>query len=661
LGACPRRGVAEDLFLKGLERGGAKMTAAVPRSGSETSPPSSLAYTILLNYNKNKKGEIIMKLRLRFFLLFIGLGIVSAFGVGFIMYVQYAGYIRKNYEKHLENVVAMLQKQYPVLAEIDYIVENGGQFTDEYQSLLASLRNVKDSFGLDSIYLLQKTAPSSYRFVLDTGEIDVTKIGKSQEEFFLPYLNYPKEVETAYNTVTTQLTEKPYTDEYGTFMSVYTPITKNGRVASILGADYDISFVNKLKSAAVGALTASLFAAIILSCVIAFFVSDSFIKPIHKVRNILTTLEKGDLTMQIGENAHKDEVGEMINSLARTQGGIKALVLDITEKAGALSKIGQELATMTIQSASASEQITATTHAMEQKTVLQSESVTQTNETMTHIVNNIDTLNAHLTAQSESIARSSSAVENMVESITSVTRSLLQNEKNITELSAASEKGHDALQKVSSDIQAVEKESERLLEINKVIQNIASQTNLLSMNAAIEAAHAGESGKGFAVVADEIRKLAESSSEQAKTVSGVLKQIKDFLKGISASTQVALDHFGDIDKSITTVSEQETDIRNAMEEQDSGSKEIISTITSLNMLTEKVKRESESMQTGSKEVIQKGENLRNLTLDMTENMSEVASGINQISQAVQRIREISGENKNSIAVLMRDIQKFKIA
>jgi methyl-accepting chemotaxis protein len=180
------------------------------------------------------------------------------------------------------------------------------------------------------------------------------------------------------------------------------------------------------------------------------------------------------------------------------------------------------------------------------------------------------------------------------------------------------------------------------------------------MNAAIEAAHAGEAGKGFAVVADEIRKLAESSGEQSKTISTVLKKIKDSIDKITKSTDNVLKKFEAIDGGVRTVSDQEENIRNAMEEQSAGSRQILEAIGQLNEATQMVKTSSEEMLEGSKQVIRESKNLELVTQEITNGMNEMATGADQINVAVTSVNAISGENKKSIDVLVQEVAKFKI-
>jgi methyl-accepting chemotaxis protein len=248
----------------------------------------------------------------------------------------------------------------------------------------------------------------------------------------------------------------------------------------------------------------------------------------------------------------------------------------------------------------------------------------------------------------------------MLANIQSVTQTLVSNMENVKKLAGDSEVGRTGLQEVAADIQEIAKESEGLLEINTVMQNIASQTNLLSMNAAIEAAHAGEAGKGFAVVADEIRKLAENSGEQSKTISTVLKKIKDAIDKITLSTDTVLKKFEAIDSEVRVVSDQVENIRNAMEEQSTGSQQILEAIEQLNDITQVVKGGSTEMLEGSNEVIHESKNLESVTQEITNGMNEMATGADQINTAVNRVNEISGVNRENIDVLVKEVSRFKV-
>jgi methyl-accepting chemotaxis protein len=312
------------------------------------------------------------------------------------------------------------------------------------------------------------------------------------------------------------------------------------------------------------------------------------------------------------------------------------------------------------ETAAAINQITANIQSIKVRVINQSASVTETNATMEQITENITKLNNHVEKQTVSVSQSSSAIEEMLANIQSVTQTLVKNADNVQDLSAASEIGRNGLQEVAVDIQEIAKESEGLLEINSVMENIASQTNLLSMNAAIEAAHAGEAGKGFAVVADEIRKLAESSGEQSKTISTVLKKIKTSIDKITLSTDNVLARFEVIDGGVRTVSEQEENIRNAMEEQGQGSQLILESIGQVNEVTQLVQGGSMEMLEGSKEVIRESKNLEKVTQEIAGGMNEMAAGSDQINVAIHRVNELTGQNRENIDMLMKEVAKFKV-
>jgi methyl-accepting chemotaxis protein len=400
---------------------------------------------------------------------------------------------------------------------------------------------------------------------------------------------------------------------------------------------------------------------VLVIAVIIFLVVSGVTRPIVKVALTLKDISEGegDLTKTVDIHS-KDEIGDLARYFNATLEKIKRLVSTIKNQSVSLFDIGSELASNMTETAAAINEITANIQSIKGRVINQSAGVTETNSTMEQITVNIDKLGGHVDSQSRSVAQSSSAIEEMLANIQSVTQTLIKNTNNVRELMEASEVGRTGLQEVAADIQEIARESEGLLEINAVMENIASQTNLLSMNAAIEAAHAGEAGKGFAVVADEIRKLAENSSEQSKTISAVLKKIKDSIDKITMSTDSVLNKFEAIDSGVRLVSDQEENIRNAMEEQGAGSNQILEAIGRLNEATQVVKGSSEEMLEGSRQVIQESRNLELATQEISNGMNEMATGADQINVAVNRVNTISGQNRDTIDVLVREVAKFKV-
>ena len=256
----------------------------------------------------------------------------------------------------------------------------------------------------------------------------------------------------------------------------------------------------------------------------------------------------------------------------------------------------------------------------------------------------MEQLNEHVEEQAASVTTSSAATEEMIANIQSVTDTLSKNTQNVKELQEASVAGHTGLSEVATNIQGIARESESLLEINSVMQNIASQTNLLSMNAAIEAAHAGASGRGFAVVADEIRKLAESSSKQSKTIGGVLKGIKGSIDKITKSTDAVLGKFNAIEDGVKIVAVQEDSILNAMEEQGQGSKQILEAVGTVNEVTHKVKEAARRLVETSKDNMHKANDTE--AQAFTDELTGVRNKAYFMDSAEQELRYCVDKNRD---------------
>ena len=179
------------------------------------------------------------------------------------------------------------------------------------------------------------------------------------------------------------------------------------------------------------------------------------------------------------------------------------------------------------------------------------------------------------------VASSSSAIEEMIGNIISIENTIQKSVEAVNNLDIATNAGETNLSEVSNLVEKIEQGSEGLEEMSNVIQQIAEQTNMLAMNAAIEAAHAGEAGKGFAVVADEIRKLAENSGTEAKKIADVLAQIKQMIDDAYQGTVSTQKEFEVIVRRSTEVKAMELEIKDAISEQNNGGKLILDAVSRL--------------------------------------------------------------------------------
>jgi methyl-accepting chemotaxis protein len=401
-------------------------------------------------------------------------------------------------------------------------------------------------------------------------------------------------------------------------------------------------------------------AVIFLIFVIINFVIRVTLKPLGGMESILKEIAaEWDLTKRITIR-RRDEIGRLAEFFNMTFDKMKELISVIRMQANQLSDTGTDLASHMIETAAEINQITANIQGIKEQAKNRSGAEKESGKAIDRIMARGNSLHDNITAQSESVSKSSAAIEQMFANIHSVTETLIKNSGNVKSLAESSEAGRADLQNVSTDIQKIARDSEGLLEINAVMENISSQTNLLSMNAAIEAAHAGEAGKGFAVVADEIRKLAESAAEQSKTTGGVLKNIKESIGSIAQSTEGVLKQFEVIEQEVKIVSEQEAGIRSAMEEQETGSRSILEAISRLNEVTGEVRRTSEDMTAECREVLRQNNDLEGLTREIDEGISEISIGSDQINATVVHINDISEKNKANINTLVEEVKKFKV-
>ena len=395
--------------------------------------------------------------------------------------------------------------------------------------------------------------------------------------------------------------------------------------------------------------------------VASFLLSRRIALPLQNMVHLLKNIAEGDgdLSVTLPASA-KDEVGLAAEYFNKTIEKIRLSVQNVRANTDIMQDIGRNLTATTEETASAVNQISANIDGVKQQAMTQAASVTETAATVEEIVRTIKQLNNSIETQAASVAQSSSSVEEMVANIASIGQTLGKTDEVIKSLTTATGDGKATLVTSNNVTQKIAEESGPLMEASSVIQHIANQTNLLAMNAAIEAAHAGEAGKGFAVVADEIRKLAEESSTQGKTITATLKTLGGEIETLSASSKTVEEKFNTIFSLAEQVKEMSDRLTEAMREQEHGSKEVLTAIKSINTVTVEVQAGSEEMLKGGEGVAEEMRKLDDLTRVITESMNEMASGAVQINNAVQEVNEITQKNKRSIENLASEVSKFKV-
>jgi len=422
-----------------------------------------------------------------------------------------------------------------------------------------------------------------------------------------------------------------------------------------------VSAINASTQEIIFTVTIVLIIGFIISIIVAVFLARGLTKVLTKITGILKNISQGDgdLTVRLPVLSN-DEIGQLCGYFNLTIAKIANSLKSVIVESGRMKEIGENLSNNMSSSASAINQISANISSIKNDVVNQSAGVEQTSSTMNEIEKNIGKLNANIATQAESVIQSSASVEEMVANIRSVTGILEKNAVNVQQLAESAETGRTVVAKSVEMTNKIAEDSEGLIETSAIIQNIASQTNLLAMNAAIEAAHAGDSGKGFAVVADEIRKLAEDSNKQGKKISDVLKHLRDMIVTMTTDSQELQKQFGIIFEHTQTVSTQENVIKNAMDEQSAGGKQVIDAIHQINSITTDVKDSADVMSQGSKEVVVEMEKLASVTLQINGAMNEISNGINDLNNSMQSVNNITIENRESITHVNDEIGKFRV-
>ncbi|AHC16455.1 methyl-accepting chemotaxis protein [Salinispira pacifica] len=350
----------------------------------------------------------------------------------------------------------------------------------------------------------------------------------------------------------------------------------------------------------------------------------------------------------------ENEFNELMRTISDNMSSSKVFLHELENSSHSLTSMVNEITASVVQ-------ITASIQSIDHQMTDQSAHVTETSAAVEQIAKNVESLSANIDLQVENVSESSTAVEEMIANISSISKISSDAKDLSNDLETTSRNGLDQISDLRQTMDRIAANSESLQEANKLISDVAGQTNLLAMNAAIEAAHAGDSGRGFSVVADEIRKLAETSAEQSKTISNNLKAEADSVNTGVLQTESAEHALVDISAAGKKVLSIVDSIETALHEQSSGSKVILQSLNSVDEISTQVRSGAAEMKSGAGEIVTSIRSLSDISERITLSTGEMSEALKEIQQAMQDIQEQANSNNEEVQILSREYDKYTLS
>ncbi len=366
---------------------------------------------------------------------------------------------------------------------------------------------------------------------------------------------------------------------------------------------------------------------------------------------------EGDLTVRV-DSKRKDELGEMAEHFNSFINKIRVMMNSIKETSAAIDSKQVQLSSFTQETASSSVEISSNVDSINKQIEELNSQVLSVSSAMDQIDATVKSLNSSTDVQTSAVNEATSSVEEMVAQLESVARIVSDKKEDAEQLTTVIKESGRQISDGTAANEEVVQLAGKVSDMSNVISSIASQTNLLSMNAAIEAAHAGDAGKGFAVVADEIRKLAEiaqsNSSDIQDTISNILNKVNIAYKISRDSENTFVKLADDINSTILALEE----INTSTQELSLGGEQIIKANAELSNVSSQVKQSTEEMGNTISLVTDSTRSVADISSHVTEGMAEISHGTSDITSTVNQVNDLTEELSKNTNLLSSETKKF---
>lgn len=418
-----------------------------------------------------------------------------------------------------------------------------------------------------------------------------------------------------------------------------------------------MSFITKLRLV----IAAAGLAALLLLLAASYILLSRISRPILATTAMLKDISEGegDLTRRIDQRGN-DETALMAMHFNSFVEKLSSIIGDLQKVGHSSRNIGENLEVSTTEISASTAEMAATTRSINQLSEKLSVQIEDSTEKVRHIKNQVDLVNANIDNETAYIDESSAAITQMVSSINNLSRISKEKNHTIQELSQYSRKSGADMEETAREIIEISNSVHTILELVDVINGVSDQINLLSMNAAIEAAHAGDAGKGFAVVADEIRKLAETTNEQSDIITQSVNNIAERINHSGSSSQKTVESISYINHNIQTISDTMNELAQGMTEISEGSKQIIDSLEELVSSSTTLRDSANEVDRNSDDVLNSMEEIKSISQQNAQGIHEVDQGTNQIATVIEELAEMGKNNRKNVEKLDQELGRFKI-
>jgi len=394
--------------------------------------------------------------------------------------------------------------------------------------------------------------------------------------------------------------------------------------------------IGKIKTRSTAIAVAVIAVVLGLTIVLNLKVGAGIADHIKLIEDGIESMKDGDLTLDLSVSS-SDEIGALSDDLCSFNKNLRSSIASIQTVSAENIQMKDTLIATAEESLSAAEQIAANGSSIERKITTLDDNLGSATGAVESIGASISGLNDRIQEQMSMTEESTASVTQMIASINNVAMIADQRRAAIDSLVGTVSAGGDKMETTFKEVEGISENVGSIKDITAIIANISSQTNLLAMNAAIEAAHAGDSGRGFSVVADEIRKLAEASSTNSTEIAAILNDIVERVDAASRSGAQTSDAFQAIQSEVTQLRDSLGEIFSNMNELRGGGNQILQAMNELRDATAAVNEDSSRIEGSSSSIGESMATLRRVSSEVASGMSEISTGTKEISTAMKDV------------------------